>query len=735
VHDHRWRRTLINAGTLAATSALVLGLTAVTATASQAPAAQSSSGHQSSARLALTSVSNPHPSLVSGGQLLVGVTLPKDTRQNRVRITDNGHDVSSVFHAQSDGSLLGLVTGLREGSNTLEARIDSRGPGSGQRSDLRVVNHPISGPVFSGPQQVPFFCETQAFGLAAAVQPLCSAPTVVSFQYKNTAGAFVALADPASRPADLATATVNGRSVPYVVRVETGTIDRAVYQIAALYDGINPSPLKQDSSWNDRLVYTFGGGCNAGYHQGNATGGVINDLFLAQGYAVASSTLNVLDNNCSSVISAEAATMVKEHFIETYGPVAHTIGWGGSGGAIQQYTISDEYPGILDGIIPGISFPDPLSTAGPVDDCKLFDTYFAGAGASLTAAQRTAIAGYNDFTSCQSWDATFANRATATGSCNSAIPVAARWDPVTNPGGVKCNANEQLVNQLGRDPNTGFVRSTLDNTGVQYGLAALRSGQITAAQFTALNAGVGGIDFTGAPQAARIKADPKALKDVYSDDLITNAGQGLRDTPIIDMRTDLDFAGFGNDIHTSEWSFAMRERLKEANGTSANQVIIENQPTLDEQTAASIFELNAMDRWLDSIDADHSGRSLQSKIINDRPSDVSDGCYLSGTQRVQARVTDPASGPCAASYPVATNPRIQAGESLAMNVLKCSLTPLNFASYPVTFTAAEKAQLRATFPSGVCDYKRSGVGAQHPIGSWLSYGDERTGLTPPTRIR
>jgi hypothetical protein len=727
---HRWRSTLINSATLAATSALILGLVAAPATAAQAP-----SGERQSSRLSLTSVSNPHPSLVSGGQVLIGVTVPRGAEDRRVRVTENGHDVTSAFREQRDGSLLGLVTGLREGSNVLAARIDGHGAGSGQHSELRVVNHPITGPVFSGPQQVPFFCETQAFGLAASVQPLCSAPTKVTYEYKNTAGTFTALADPAARPADLATATVSGRSVPYVVRIETGTIDRAVYQIAALYDGSDPSPLRRDASWNDRLVYTFGGGCNAGYHQGNSTGGVVNDLFLGQGYAVASSSLNVLDNNCSSVISAEAAAMVKEHFVETYGPVAHTIGWGGSGGAIQQYTISDEYPGILDGIIPGVSFPDPVSTAGPVDDCKLFDSYFAGAGASLTAAQRTAIAGYADYTSCQSWDATFANRATATGSCNAAIPVSARWDPVTNPNGVKCNSNEQLVNQLGRNPKTGFVRGTLDNTGVQYGLSALRSGQLTAAQFVALNAGVGGIDFTGQPMPGRIAADPQALRAAYSDDLITDAGQGLRDTPVIDQRTDLDFAGFGNDIHTSEWSFTMRARLRAENGTSANQVIIENQPTAAEQVAASVFELNAMDRWLTAIDADHSRRSLSSKVITDRPGDVGDGCYLSATQRVQAQVTDPATGPCAAAYPIAANPRIEAGQSLAMNVLKCTLRPLNFGDYPVTFTAAEKARLLATFPGGVCDYSRPGVGARDPIGSWRSYGDERTGLTPPTRIR
>ncbi|HEX3649682.1 MAG TPA: DUF6351 family protein, partial [Pseudonocardiaceae bacterium] len=394
----------------------------------------------------------------------------------------------------------------------------------------------------------------------------------------------------------------------------------------------------------------------------------------------------------------------------------------------------DEYPGIVNGIIPSISFPDPLSTAGPVDDCRLLDNFFAGPGASFTAAQRQDIAGYFDYTSCQSWDLTFANRATATDSCNSAIPVSARWDPVTNPNGVKCNANEQLVNQFGRDPATGFVRSTLDNTGVQYGLAALRAGQITPDQFVTLNADMGGIDVTGKPMPGRIQADPRALNAAYSDDLITNGGQGLRDTPIIDQRDDLDLAGFGNDIHTTEWSFALRQRLIQVNGTAANQVIIENAPAGDVVNAVNAYELDAMNRWLNAIDADSSHQPLRAKVITDRPSDLGDGCFLSATQRVVAKVTDPATGPCAAAFGVAQNPREIAGAQQAMSVLKCDLTPLNFHSYPVTFTAAEQARLRATFPHGVCDYNRPGVDQHRPIGDWLSYGDERTGLTPPTRI-
>ena len=678
-------------------------------------------------RLALVTVSNPRPALVSGGEVLVRVDVGRHTDPADVRITSDGQVVTSSFHVQSDGSLLGLVTNLAIGRNRLVASEGRR-----FASSLEVIDHSINGPVFSGKQQLPFVCETTAFGLAPASPPDCFASTVVSYDYKNTAGAFVPLADPATIPADAATATVGGRSVPYVVRIETGVIDRAVYQTAALYDGQAPSPFHTDATWNGKLIYTFGGGCNSGYHQGTSTGGVLNDQFLSQGYAVASSTLNVLDNNCSTIISAEAAMMVKEHFIDTYGPVRFTIGWGGSGGAIQQYEIADSYPGILDGIIPSISFPDPLTTAGPVTDCKLFDSFFAGAnGSSFTTAQKTAISGYNDYTTCVSWDATFANRSTATGSCNPAIiPPAQQWS-TTNPNGIICNSDEQIVNQLGVDPATGFPNSPLDNVGVQYGLAALESGAITPAQFATLNATIGGMNFAGALVAQRTEASLKALRAVYADDLINSASLGLRTTPVIDQRLDLDFAGFGNDIHTTEWSFIIRARMLAANRTDGNQVIIENMPTAAEINAANTYELAEMDAWLTNIENDHSYRSARHKVLDDKPAGLTDGCFQSATDLVHQTLTDPGTGQCGTTYPVASNPRLVAGEPLTMPALKCSLKPLNFRDYPVTFTAAEKAELRQAFPTGVCDYNRRGVGARPPIASWLSYGDNPDGVFGP----
>jgi Tannase-like family of unknown function (DUF6351) len=708
-------------GSLAAISVIGLVL-APTAAATVARPHRTGPG-----RLALVTVSNPRPELVSGGEVLVRVDVGGGINPGRVRITSEGQDVTSSFQVQPNGSLLGLVTGLRIGRNRLVASVGRR-----FESSLEVIDHSINGPVFSGKQQQPFLCQTTSFGLAASSPPDCSAPTVVSYEYKNTAGTFVPLADLTSIPADAATATVNGNSVPYVVRIETGVIDRAVYQTAALFDGQAPSPLRPDTSWNGKLIYTFGGGCNSGYHQGTTTGGVLEDQFLSLGYAVASSTLNVLDQNCSTIISAEAAMMVKEHFIDTYGALRFTIGWGGSGGAIQQYEIADSYPGILDGIIPSISFPDPLTTAGPVTDCRLLDSFFAGAnGSTFTTAEKTAIAGYNDYTTCVSWDDTFANRSTATGSCDATvIPPAEQWS-LTNPNGIICNSDEQIVNQLGVDPNTGFPNSPLDNVGVQYGLAALDSGAITPAEFATLNASIGGMNYAGALGPQRTEASVKGLRAVYADDLVNSGSLGLRTTPVIDQRDDLDFLGFGNDIHTTDWSFIIRARMLAANGSDGNQVIIENLPTGAEVAAANTYELAEMDAWLTNIENDHSYRSARRKVLDDKPAGLTDGCYLSATDLVHQTLTDPGTGQCGTTYPVASNPRLVAGEPLTMPALKCSLKPLNFRDYPLTFTAAEQAELRQAFPTGVCDYNRPGVGVRPPIASWLSYGDNPDAVLGP----
>src|ERR1700728_117792 len=167
---------------------------ALMAAPTAAQAAQPASGGPPG-RLALVTVSNPRPELVSGGEVLVRVDVPRHTSPASVRLSADGHDVTASFQKQSDGSLLGLVTGLQIGRNRLFATAH------GQFASLDVTDHSINGPVFSGKQQLPFFCETTAFGLAAAQMPDCAAPTQVSFEYMSTSGAFEPLADPTVTPA------------------------------------------------------------------------------------------------------------------------------------------------------------------------------------------------------------------------------------------------------------------------------------------------------------------------------------------------------------------------------------------------------------------------------------------------------------------------------------------------------------------------------------------------------
>jgi len=725
---------------------------AVLAALGIATGARAASRPSPAPRLSITSVSNPHPNLVSGGEVLLRITGPADLPASHVTVTLNSGNATADFAAQPSGSLLGLVTGLREGTNVVTASLRG-GPGE-QDARLLVVNHPITGPVFSGPQQHPFYCQTTSFGLASAQQPDCSAPTQVSYEYMSTSGAYKpwpATGAPAPPyPADLATTTVNGRTVPYIVRLEQGTIDRGVYQIAALYDGHNPSPDTKDASWNGRLIYTFGGGSMVGYHQGTSTGGVIDaasgpggeDLFLSQGYAVASNSLNVLGQNDSIIISAEAAMMTKEHFIDEYGSPAYTIGWGASGGAIQQYGIAEAYPGILNGIVPTVSFPDSEGgTEEYVSDCRLLNNYF-GASPGYTAAQEAAVAGLRRYQTCTAWDAP---ASLTTGSlqvtaCDPSIPAtvpgdpATRWNASTNPDGVKCGVPEQIVNQVGVDPVTGFANSYFDNAGVQYGLTALDSGTITPAQFASLNAKIGGFNYLGSPTAQRSQASPAALRALYADDLVNCACQGLRTTAVIDQRDDMDLDTGPSANHTSVMSFITRARMQAA-GDAANQVIIEeNDLTTDpvQWENANAYELAAMNQWLANVSSDTSGRSLQARIGSDRPTGLGDGCFLndqqaSPTLQPGGLTAAGRSGPCESAYPVYGDPETAAGQPLAQYALKCTLTPINWNTYPVTFTPAEQAELESAFPDGVCDYSKPGPQEQPPVGTWLNYSN---GTTP-----
>lgn len=672
------------------------------------------------------------PHTVSGGDVLVAIDAPAAASAGGLTVRLNGRDVTSLFRLDPDTrTQVGLVTGLRPGPNTLA--VYGNGGRGAPAKELTVTSHAIAGPIFSGPHQSPLVCETDRFavpalGIANLGPPLdanCSIATRVDYTYRSTDGTFKPLPNPLARPADLVrTTTTDGRTVPYIVRVEMGTINRAIYQTAILHDPGEgaPGPWARPAGWNGRLIYTFGGGCQAGYHQG-ATANALNDAWLSRGYAAAASSLNVFGTSCADVLSAETMMMVKERFVEAYGVPLYTIGSGSSGGSMQQHLIAQNYPGLLDGIQPSSSFPDSLTFLIPATDCLLLDRVFNTSALSWTEEQKAAVSGFGSWTVCS----------TATGSrlgfygnrvdpeaCAAAIPPGLVYDARTNPTGVRCTYQDNMVNVYGRDPRTGFARRPFDNVGVQYGLAAFRAGRISAEQFVELNERMGGFDIDGTWTRDRMVADPEALRRAYATGRVT-AGGGLAAVPIIDFRVYRDDIG---DVHDAVRSQIMRARLTAAHGHARNQVILTTANTPAASAALAAESLRLMDQWLHNIAQDSRPGTAADKVARNTPAELADACYAATGERI----TDQAR--CSRLYPLFGNPRLAAGEPLTQDVLKCQLRPVNPADYPQALSAAQVERLKAVFPGGVCDYARPGAQRAALAGTWLTYPRDQ----PPPRI-
>lgn len=174
------------------------------------------------------------------------------------------------------------------------------------------------------------------------------------------------------------------------------------------------------------------------------------------------------------------------------------------------------------------------------------------------------------------------------------------------------------------------------------------------------------------------------------------------------------------DNHLKYHSFSLRARLEQANGTSANDVLIVGAQADDRKMED--YAIGKMDEWLTAVAQDTSSESLATKIFHDKPSDIEDACWAPGGERIAEQQTF-TGGKCNDFYPTAPSPRMVAGESvLGNNILKCQLKPVSPSDYKVTFTGEQMAALRAIFPQGVCDYSKPGVEQQPPtIGNWHAF--------------
>ena len=99
--------------------------------------------------------------LVSGGDALVRVKVPRTVRARRVKLFAGRRNVTKSLERVGHRRLQGLVTDLRDGKNRLVARVRHGGA-----SRLIVRNHPIGGPVLSGPQIRPWACQDTAQDLS-----------------------------------------------------------------------------------------------------------------------------------------------------------------------------------------------------------------------------------------------------------------------------------------------------------------------------------------------------------------------------------------------------------------------------------------------------------------------------------------------------------------------------------------------------------------------------------------
>jgi hypothetical protein len=577
--------------------------------------------------------------------------------------------------------------------------------------------------------------------LGPAIDKDCSAPTRVTYVYlPKGATAFKPLPTTTSLPADVATTTtVAGVTMPYVVRLETGTLNRGIYQTAVLHDPTKesaPTAFAPPKGWNKKLIAVQGAGCPGGWYiQGGVEGNlnlagvlraeILDTTRLGQGYATFGNTLQHPSNNCNALLGGETMMMSKEHFIEEFGVPRATLSVGCSGGSYTSLQYGDTFPGLIDGVLIACTFPDAMSIAFSGSDGHLLTHYFAANNpAGFTDDQKVAVSGYKGL---QAWiDA--ANQAQRTDPVpgrvdvkgynsavwNAAVPVAQRYDPVTNPTGARPTVYDVARNVFGKDARTGFALRPYDNVGVQYGLAALNSRAITSAQFLDLNERIGGYDQDANYVASRSVGDLGAIERMQLGGVSLGGGGGLAEIPVFDI------TGIYNDTagyHYQWFHFATRERMREANGNTANHVMWRGTPVPFETAWSTLVS------WVEAVKADTSGSSQRSKVVRNKPAQAVDGCWSSPTDFIAEPQTfsSKADSKCNTRFPTFAFPRYVAGGPLKANVFKCRLKAIDARDYAVAFSPEETARLRAIFPTGVCDWSRRGVGYR-PVVTWPSFG-------------
>ena len=663
------------------------------------------------------------PEMVSGGDAIVQVRIPSGADMNNVRIWRGTSNLTGTFETvPGSPGLIQAKVPVGSGDSVIRATL----PGyTTQR--LTLVNHALSGPILSGRHLNPLVCNTATAGLGAPQDANCTGNTVVTYRYRTNGNGWQNLADPTGPvPGNIKmTTTTDGKEVPFAVATERGTLNRSIYALSTLVDiGPGSDPAVAGEGFNGTAIYGFGGGCNNSYFQANSGGGNPN-INVGEGYAFMQSSLNAFGQRCSDAMSAETVSMVKERFIENWGPIEKTLGNGGSGGSMAQQMIANNYPGLLDALTLTNSFMDNAYATGNLIDCARVGSFVDAAG--WIDAEKHAVLGGGVTATCATTVGAFADGFFNPQNCPASVPAADRYNALTNPLGIRCTVWDANSNLWGKLPN-GRAKQAADNVGVQYGLEALLSDAITPEQFLALNAGVGGISDNGEVTASRREADPEALKIAYEMGQLNEGSAGYASTPAIDNRQYvIETVPNGHQIIHA---LSMQERLEESTGAPVPHSVwtstfgpgdgVDDEEPAD-PTVPSKDVWAILDQWVDAIRSDTSDLDPQAKAVAHTPAAASDRCFNDdgSVMAVEAQTLD--SGVCGAAFPSHKSPRMIAGGSLANDILKCALKPVDPADYEGQLSAGQLEELEEIFPTGVCDWDEPGVEQSYNTDTWRAW--------------
>ena len=700
-----------------------------------------------------------------------------------------------------------LMFGIKAGTEVvgLPAGYDRYAPGaaytgphpSQQPFEVNAAQYPVAlgavGPVDRslGPLQYPFACDTEdsemgqplvdnqagegiavidAEGATIGYSRDCQIPARAEYFYAVRDSEEFRRLPPGELPSDMAWLERAGKRVPFVIRLERGSINRFIYAIAVLQDPALPVERADQHYWNRRAIYFFRGGVGIGKVQGKATASMVGlrrRQDLADGYAVLFSSGTHTRNHYDMLRAGHTAAMVLQQFSARYAKPELTLGMGESGGAVQQYLIAQNQPGLLDGLLAVYSYPDMITQTIWVLDCDLLAYYF-----DVTAADQPRWSRQEE-------------RALIEGlSANSAMPnrfgTLDRWmrrlsgrKPLP-PGSTECTRSWRGLTAMTNNPTfyhrilrfapavregerfshwhdlkwvygvdkSGYARRTYDNVGVQYGLQALRNGAISAAEFLHLNANIGSWkapkDMT--PERLWVLSDDRRFSrfSPWSDHNMQKTPGGP--TPLsvfLDGRVDQVRVAPRNsgDIDAIAAAYLSGQVFLGA----VDVPVIDLRHYLDDQLDMhhSFASLSARLRiqsargdsdnqliWVanPAHDPTTAARDLLVEWLqHGKPATAVDTCFDANGAVIAAgvHVWDGAwngrpDGACLKRFPAHQTSRNVAGAPLAGDLFRCRRVPvveaLQRGFYAPLNMNGYRAMLEAVFPQGVCDYELGDAG-------------------------